>query len=288
MINKNDSLGIPNYGVWYLETLPNQIAIEEMQNIHRFLNNLVRSKVAPELEGKNRRMEFINYGRTQLVYVLTVDENRQYTFLVTQPAAEKNIGKREFTNLKQLSARSGNVIKPMYYFQDKDNRSREAYVTPYYYQARCIGVETTSWGMWIPEPTYHFRRFSEDERSIINSSMVAILVSLYDEKEKSGISECRLDGGDFILEKGFENYVLDYENMFDRMKLIAARNMVQMDFKDYLNRLKKELSGNMEKGERNIILGKKIKCPMTDEEIEEGINLGIELKNKENLKQVQL
>lgn len=96
MINKNDSLGIPNYGVWYLETLPNQIAIEEMQNIHRFLNKLVRSKVAPEL------------------------------------------------------------------------------------------------------------------------------------------------------------------------------------------------SENMEKGERNIILGKKIKCPMTDEEIEEGIKLGIELKNRENLKQIQL
>lgn len=288
MIKKEDSLGIPNYGVWYLETLPNQIGLEEMKDIHRFLNNLVRSKVAPEFDGKSKRIEFINYGRTQLVYVLTVDENRQYTLLVTQPAAEKNIGKREFANLKQLSARSSNVINPMYYFQDKDNKSREVYITPYYYQARCIGVNSTEWGMWIPEPRYHYRRFSEDERSIINSSMVAILVSLYDEKEKLGISECRLDGGDFMIEKGFENYVLDFENMEERMKLIAARNMVQMDFKEYLERLKKELLGKLDKDEKNIILGKKIKCLMREDEVDQGILLGLKLKEKSKSKGVSL
>lgn len=42
MINKNDSLGIPNYGVWYLETLPEQNGIEEMLQIHDFIKSVVR------------------------------------------------------------------------------------------------------------------------------------------------------------------------------------------------------------------------------------------------------
>lgn len=46
--------------------------------------------------------------------------------------------------------------------------------------------------------------------------------------------------------------------MEERMKLIAARNMVQMDFKEYLERLKKELLGKLDKDEKNIILGKKL------------------------------
>lgn len=37
MINKNDSLGIPNYGPWYLETLPNQDKYEEFIKIYRYI-----------------------------------------------------------------------------------------------------------------------------------------------------------------------------------------------------------------------------------------------------------
>lgn len=88
-INKNDSLGIPNYGVWYLETDPDQIGAEEMAKIHCFLREIAVSNKVLEFQGKQKRIQFINYGRTQLVYVLTIDENRQYTLLVTQPAAEK-------------------------------------------------------------------------------------------------------------------------------------------------------------------------------------------------------
>ena len=59
--------------------------------------------------------------------------------------------------------------------------------------------------------------------------MVALLVKMYDEKTKSGLSECRLDGGDFMLEKGFEDENLSFDNILKRMKLIAARNLVQMN-----------------------------------------------------------
>lgn len=286
VINKSDSLGIPNYGAWYLETLPDQIGIEEMAKIHSFLKSVATSDRVPEFQGKNKRLQFINYGRTQLVYVLTVDENRQYTLLVTQPAAKKGIGKREFQNLSTLSKKDDLVIKPLYYFQDENDKKRELYITPYYYQSRCIGVETNAWGMWVPEPIYHFKNYSDKERSGVNSAMVASLVNLYDDKRKEGISECRLDGGDFMLEKGFENDSLTFDNILKRMKLIAARNLVEMNFDEYVEQMKKELLGNMSKEEKNIILGKKIKCPMTKDEVEKGINLGLELRDRKRENQV--
>lgn len=279
-INKNDSLGIPNYGVWYLETKPNQIEAEEMTKIHIFLKNVAESNKIPEFQGKNKRLQFINYGRTQLVYVLTIDENRQYTILVTQPAAENEIGKREFQNLSVLSQKNDLVIKPLYYFQDENDKRRELYITPYYYQSRCVGVETKDWGMWVPEPIYHFEKYSDKERSAINSAMVASLISLYDDKTKKGISECRLDGGDFMLEKGFENESLNFENILKRIKLIAARNLVEMNLDGYIEQMKKELLDDIRKEEKNIILGKNIKCPMTKEEVEKGIGLGLELRNR--------
>ena len=135
--------------------------------------------------------------------------------------------------------------------------------------------------MWIPEPRYHFREIDGNEKSTINSAMVALLVKIYDERTKSGLSECRLDGGDFMLEKGFEDENLSFDNILKRMKLIAARNLVQMNLDEYIEQLKKELSGDLSSDEKNIILGKRIKCPMTKEEIEKGIEVGMELRNKQ-------
>lgn len=279
-INKNDSLGIPNYGAWYIGTKPNQNAREEMIEIHKFLKDILVSNEVAEFQGDNRRLQFINYGRTQLVYVLTIDESRQYTLLVTQPSADKGIGKKEFNNLNTLNRKSNLVIKPLYYFEDG---KRELYVTPYFYQSRCVGVETKDWGMWIPEPTYHFKKYSIQERNIINSAMVSALVSLYNDERKLGLSECRLDGGDFMLEKGFENEFLDIENILKNMKLIAARNLIEMTLEDYISQMRKELLG---KEEENMVLGRNIKCPMNEKEIDEGIRYGLELRSKSKVKQL--
>lgn len=279
-IDKKDSLGIPNYGVQYIETKPNQNPREEMFKIHKFIRDVLACDKVAEFQGKNIRVQFINYGKTQLVYVLTIDDNRQYALLVTQPSANKRIGKTEFDNLKFLSKKSKLVIRPLYYFQDEES---ELYVTPYFYQSRCIGIETKDWGMWVPEPSYHFTKYSTKERNTINSAMVSALVSLYDEDRKSGLSECRLDGGDFMLEKGFESDNLDIQNILKNMRLIAARNMVKMSLADYISQMRRELLG---KEENNIILGKKLKCPMTEKEVEEGIQYGLELREK--IKQNQL
>lgn len=193
MIKKEDSLGIPNYGIHYLkmplERNSLKATLAEFEGIHNFINQVASSNIVPEFQGKQKRLQFINYGSTQLVYVLTIDENRQYTFLVNQPATQFGTGKREFQNLRILSKNNrDNVITPLYYFTDKNSMNRELYVTPYYYQSRCVGVEDKEWGIWIPEPEYLFYDFKAQDRKVINASMVALLVKLYDDKEKKGLS----------------------------------------------------------------------------------------------------
>ena len=209
--------------------------------------------------------------------MLTVNKSRQYTLLVNQPRTKFGTGKIEYDNLLQLHHNNKGVIKPFGYFED---RERELYGTPYYYQARCIGIDETEWGMWIPEPEYYFKDFTDKERQIINSSMVAKLIELYDDKRKLGLSECRLDGGDFMLEKGFENQELTNENILKSMKLIAARKFIPIEFDEYLERIRKELSGK-EENNNCMIIGKALKNPMCAEEIEMGIQLGMENRSKE-------
>lgn len=289
MIRKEDSLGIPNYGIDYLR-MPSDCAslkdtFNEFDSIHKFINQVVSSNIAPEFQGKEKRVQFINYGSTQLVYVLTIDESRQYTLLVNQPSTPFGTGKREFENLRILSKKNkDNVVTPLYHFTDKNGENRELYVTPYYYQSRCIGVEYKDWGMWVPEPIYLFHNFKAKDKKVINSSMVALLISLYDEKAKKGLSEIRLDGGDFMLEKGFEDFDINFKNVLSKMKLIAARNLVSMDLDEYISRIRQELSG--QETDINKIIGKKLRCPLESDEIDTGIKLGLILREKERNKQM--
>ena len=286
MINKNDSLGIPNYGIHYLRMPQESNSLEDtlkaFSGINNFVTRAASSNTVPEFQGKKKRLQFINYGSTQLVFVLTVDESRQYTFLVNQPLVPFGTGKREFENLKTLSKNhKDTVISPLYYFTDKNNPNNELYITPYHYQSRCVGVEDKNWGMWVPEPEYLFYDFNAHNRKIINASMVALLIKLYDEKSKKGLSRVRLDGGDFMLEKGFENYDITFENILKRMKLIAARELKSIEFNEYLNSIRQELSGKVENPEEMKIIGKKLRCPMEEDEIEAGIKLGLALKEKD-------
>lgn len=277
MLKEGESLGIPNYGPWYFEIAPNQNKSEEVLKTHAFINSTIESDRIAEFQGQ-KSVKFINYGRTQLVYVLTVNNSRQYTLLVNQPATEFGTGKQEFENLSLLHKNNNkNVIEPLWYFS---NGEKELYVTPYNYQARCIGIETKDWGMWVPEPQYNFKEFTDKERKIVNSSMVAMLIELYDEKNGLALSGCRLDGGDFMLEKDSESEQISYENIFKRIKLIAARKLIPIEFDKYLDRIRLELSGKENK-EPNIVVGKKIKNPLLDEEIEEGIKLGLQYKKEQ-------
>ncbi len=280
MINQNDSLGIPNYGEWYLELKKDQKEEKEMKNIENFLNYFLENNKIPEFEGKTKKIQFINYGRVQLVFVLNLNNTKLYTLLVNQPATKEGTGLTEYNNLISLNKKHKEVIKPIYYFVNPNDLQKELYITPYYYQSRCIGVETKDWGIWIPEPNYHFQNFTKEERKIINICMVALMIKFYDDKEKKGICKWRLDGGDFMLEKGFEDNEINEKNILNKIKLIAARLIIDINFDDYVEKMKKELSGNINDNEEMFIIGKKLRCPLSMEEIEEGIKFGKIIKNE--------
>ena len=276
MADIKDALGIPNFGPWYIEALPEQNKAEEFLNVFIFIRSVIDDGKIPEFNSTDLDVRFINYGRTQLVFVVTVDDSEQYTLLINQPATKYGTGKNEFDNLVKLNRTNPElVIKPMYYLA---NDTQELYITPYCHQARCVGVDTREWGIWIPEPEYHFDAFSEKDRKIINSSMIAMLIKLYDEENNKGIAKCRLDGGDFMLLKGFENDEISYENIIKNSKLIAARELTSMSLDDYIDRIRTEFSNKEER--ELIIAGKKLKEPFTEEEIEKGIELGLELRKQ--------
>lgn len=285
----NEKLGIPSSGIEYMRVPQNKEGwkerINEFFEIKDFLLQVVNSNELQEFQGKNKKIQFINYGDTQLVYVLTVGE-RKYTLLVGQPAVEFGTVKREYENLRTLGRNNNeNIVVPIHYFKDKKSE-RELYVTPYLYQARCIGVEDKNWGIWVPEPEYHFQEFSPENKGVINSSMIAILIKYFDDKRNLGIGNCRLSGGDFILEKGFEDEKITYENIMKKMKLIAARELLPMTLEEYINRIKEEFFRityykNEEEKDKTILINQKGRASMTIEEINAGIELGCELRKRE-------
>ena len=282
MKDLTSSIGLPdNYWPIYIKLPPGSNSIEslvsEYTGIMTFLSNISTDNTITEFQGNTKQIKFINYGDTQLVFVITINDYKQYTLIVNQPITPFGVGKTEYDNLKTLSNKNDNVIKPMYY-RTYDNR--ELYITPYYHQARCLGITENSWGMWVPEPVYHFKIFSSEEKSVIISCMVALLINLYDEKNKKGLSGIRLDGGDFMLEKGFEDYDLNFENVLKRMKLIAARSLVQIDLDEYINVIRQELSRQVLDEQKLMIIGKSLGSPIALDTIENGIRLGIDLRKK--------
>jgi|GEM_PF-2625346 len=268
-------LGIPNYVSHYLEVTPQQDAATELKNLDCLINTTIKND--KHFAGKSVNVEFINYGKTQLVFLATTDKGKQYTLMVNQPATKLGFGKNEFNNLRQLNQIAPNlVIKPMSHFEEDKH---ELYITPYYQHARCICVEKKDWGMWIPELGYCFKKFDSIERSTINSSMVAALVRLYDQDRQQGLANCRLDGGDFMLMKGFDNCELSYDNATKHLKLIAARQFVKLSLDDYIDQLRDELLGNLKK-EDLLILGQKLKQPLTIQEINTGVAIGMSLREQ--------
>lgn len=279
--NEHENLGLV-FVPQYLKFLPTQNQLEETIRLDRFIDETTRNGM---FKHKNVTVNFINYGRTQIVLHANVDNKEQYTLVVNQPAVPYGTSRKEFDNLNQLNAVDSQlVIKPITYVT---NQKQEMYITPYYQQARCIGVNTTSWGTWVPEPNYHFRDFTMQEQTIINSLMVASLVKLYNQERQTGIAKCRLDGGDFMLLKGYENEKLNYQNMQQYLKLIAAREFVHMDFESYINRLKLEFSSNQLKENDLIIVGRNLRQTLTMEEIDTGIKLGLDLRSQEKSKIMQ-
>ena len=91
--------------------------------------------------------------------------------------------------------------------------------------------------IWIPEPKYHYKIFTEEE--LIRKCMIAMMIKFYDEKNKCVIGGYSLDGDDFMLKKGYENEEFNEENIIKNFVFIAARKVIKIEFEEYINRLRK-------------------------------------------------
>ena len=275
-----ESLGIENYGEWYIRHLPEQNEKEEFKKVNDFISEFISKTDIEEFKGK-KDIKFINYGDTQLVFVITINEEKQYALLLNQPKTEAGQGLEEYNNLINLNKNHPDiVIKPLKYYVSPSNPQQELYITPYYFKARCVGVNEKDWGIWIPEPEYHFKDFNQIERKIINKCMIALVVKLYDEKNKKGISKWRFDGGDFMLLKGFEKEEINEENILKKLLLISARKLITIELNEYIDKMKIELKNGLKEEDEKIIIGKNLRCPFSEEEIEEGIKFGMNLREK--------
>ena len=271
----SENLGIKSDFHWYLELAENQNGLEEYLKINEFLNSY-REYYASQrnLDSSNINIEFINYGRTQLVFVLTEPSGEQVTILVKQPAVEFGKVFQEANNLVELQSRDSNVIAPIDYFE---NGECELYVTPYLKQARCVASDGDSWGVYVPEPIYRFDEFDTKQADIVNACMIAKLVELYDSKKGQGIASCKLGGGDFMLAKGYESGVMTEDWIFQNLFLIASREKIDCSFAEYLDILRDEFSRRtIREDEKSLKVNIRGRVPMTKFQIEKGISMGIE------------
>ena len=164
-----------------------------------------------------------------------------------------------------------NIVAPINYFCDEE---QELYVTPYINQARCVASYDT-WGMYIPEPYYRFESFTKEQETIVNTCMIAKLVSLYDFENQEGICSCKLGGGDFMLPKGWETQTITIENTLNSLYLIAAREKITCSFEEYLEIIKNEFSRTtINENQNNLIINLRGRVAMKVEDIENGIELG--------------
>lgn len=278
-----DNLGLgPSGDVLYLKLREDQDVLAEMSNLRMTLKMyLMQFCDKHNLEMKDVDLEFINYGYTELVYVLTVKGKERYTLLVKQPMVEQGKLREEFQNLVELSKFDKNVVAPYEYRSyNYDAFKGEVFLTPYMYQARCVASDK-DWGMYIPEPEYRFEEFDTAQRFFVNVCMIAKLVYLYDEDRKQGIAAAKLGGGDFILPKGWEENEPCQKYTLDNLYLTAARDMVECSLEEYVEMLRDEFSRpTIQEEQSSLTINHRGRVAMAMEEIEEGIELGMNLRKR--------
>lgn len=278
----SQSIGIGMVNPMYIEVNELQDKDYEYSKIRKFLKKYMTEYASKKgLDTSDLKLEFINYGKTELVYVLTEPNGERVTILTKQPAVEFGKVKQEAQNLRELKKVDKNVVAPIDYYKFGD---QELYVTPYINQARCIASDG-SWGMYIPEPFYRFESFTEDQEQIVNACMIAKLVSLYDFEKGQGIASCKLGGGDFMLPKGWEKETPTIQGTLKNLYLIAAREMLDCSFEEYLDIIRSEFSRRtINENQDKLLLNLRGRVPMKMEDIENGIELGKQIISKRTAK----
>lgn len=293
--NDNNRISIGFLHPAYVNALVSQDKMQEMQKIKNFVEEYaIRFIKEKGFNPSYCHLQFINYGSTELVYVLTLPNDERFTFLIKQPAVDFGQVKKEAVHLTNLAKQDDCIIYPISYYA---SGGQEGYITPYENQARCVASddEVGDWGMYIPEPYYRFEKFTPNQRKVVNCCMIAKLVSLYDFDKGCGIAKAKLGGGDFMLPKGWEKSEHTIKQTLGDLKLIACRERVYLPFEKYLEVIRKEFSQKtIYMWEKDCLVNIRGRVEMTSEEIEEGIALGkkilkeklINNKNKENSEKI--
>ena len=277
----DNAIGIGMIDPMYVEVNELQDKDYEYSKIRKFLKKYMIEYASKKgLDVRDLKLEFINYGKTELVYVLTEPNGERVTILTKQPAVELGKVKQEAQNLTELKKVDKKVVAPIDYYRFGD---QELYVTPYINQARCI-ASYGSWGMYIPEPFYRFEGFTREQEQIVNSCMIAKLVSLYNFEKSQGIASCKLGGGDFMLPKGWEKETPTIQGTLNSLYLIAAREMLNCSFEEYLDIIRSEFSRRtINEKQDDLLLNLRGRVPMKIEDIEKGIELGKEIITKKEI-----
>lgn len=312
---EREKLGIPTTEKDYIKIVDSPMYYEPIRkglnprDIEYQVYQSVSKKVAEWFEemylqtGEKADIQFINYGDTELVYVIGYGD-KKYTMLIGQPSVARGKIKQEAELLKKYAAIDrATVVAPLAYYpvispynnEKKDYfRSfyKEAYITPYHMQARCVASQEDGFGIYVPEPNYHFEKFSKAESDLVCSCMIAKLVYMYDAKTKAGISACKLGGGDFILSKEWDREHLDAVDTLKNMKLIAAREEVHCTLDDYISLLKSEFSkktyyATESARDKSILVNHKARVGMNPEAIDKGIAVGLKLREIANKKRIE-
>jgi len=234
--------------------------------------------VIPQLTSLNlspnihTNLDFINYGNDSIVYLASITDGQKVeklATLVNQPRREPGTARKEYENLLRLTEIDPRfVVRPLAYFQHKN---QELYLTPYIENARCIYGGYGQWGMLDPKPSYHFVPFSPEVMETVTSSMIALLVHYYDQERGRGLARTQLSGDDFILEQGWE--MNDSASVLENMKLIAARDTIDLPFDQYLDLIRKEFREGTRYSDDSTI-NRKSEIPIPPPVIEKGIELG--------------
>jgi len=235
--------------------------------------------VIPQLAGElnlgpdiNTSLDFINYGNDSLVYLVSLqngDKIERVTALVNQPRREFGLAKKEYGNLCRLSEIDPRfVVKPYAYFQ---HGNQELYITKYIENARCIYGGYGRWGVFDPQPRYHFADFAPEVAAAVTMSMISLLVHYYDQERDQGLAKTQLSGDDFILSQDWD--MTDPASVLRNMKLIAARDMINIPFEQYLDLLRQEFAEGTRYNDR-FKVNHKSEIPLSRELVESGIELG--------------
>jgi hypothetical protein len=106
--------------------------------------------------------------------------------------------------------------------------------------------------------------------------MIALLLRLHD--GRVGIAAAKLGGGDFILEKEWDSLEFSVDNTLRCMKLIAARDTVEVGRDEYVQIIRREFVKRTyyedeDERDKSVIVNWKARVPMTEAAIEMGIQI---------------